>query len=180
MTRIGRRAAATAIAQLSASAPAAAHSGPPYPAISSQVIGRYNVAVWTDPDTTDDRTAQGKFWVTLRPAAPGAPIAPATRVDVSIKPSDRAGAVQSLRADLTKSDPATFFAALPMDHEGPFAVHVAINGPAGRGEVDCEVQATYDLRPSPYLLILYVMPFVLVALLWGKLLIARRRARSPA
>jgi hypothetical protein len=180
MTRIGRRTAATAIALLAATAPMAAHSGPPYPAISSQTAGRYNVAVWTDPDTTDDRTAQGKFWVTLRPAAPGPPIDPATRVEVSIRPTDRAGAVESLRANLTKNDPATFFAALLMDHEGPFAVHVAIDGPAGRGEVDCEVQATYDLRPSPFLLILYVMPFVLVAFLWGKLLITRRARRGRA
>ena len=178
MTRTGRSAAATALALLSASAPAAAHSGPPYPAISSQTAGRYTVAVWTDPDTTDDRSAQGKFWVTLRPAGSSAPIDAATRVDVSIRPTDRPGPVQSLRADLTKRDPATFFATLPMDHEGPFAVHVAIDGPAGRAEVDCEVQATYDLRPSPYMLILYVLPIVIVALLWGKLLIARRRARS--
>lgn len=180
MTRPGRGAAMAAIALLLTTVPAAAHSGPPYPAISSQVAGRYTVAVWTDPDTTDDRSAQGKFWITLRPVGSGAPVDTATQVDVSIKPTDRAGAVQSLRAGLAKSDPVTFFAALPMDHEGPFAVHVAIDGPAGRAQVDCEVQATYDLRPPRYLLALYVMPFVLVAFLWGKLLVARRaRRRSP-
>jgi len=137
--RRARRAVAAAFVLLAAASPAFAHSGPPYPAVSNQAAGRYSVAVWTDPDTTDDRSAQGKFWVTLRPAASGAPIDAATRVDVSIKPTDRPGAVQSLRAGMAKSDPLTFFAALPMDHEGPFAVHVAIDGPAGPAQVDCEV-----------------------------------------
>jgi len=74
-----------------------------------------------------------------------------------------------------KNDPSTFFAALWMNHEGPFAVHVSIDGPLGRGELDCQVQATYDLRPAPWLLALYVMPFLAVAVLWGKLLLKRRR-----
>lgn len=156
---------------------ALAHSGPPYPAVSSRIAGAYNVAVWTDPDTTDDGSAEGKFWVTLLRVNGSGPIDAATHVEVSIRPADRGGRVETARADLVKADPATFYAVLPMDHEGPFAVHVAIDGAAGRAGVDCDVQATYDLRPARFLLILYAMPFVLVALLWGKLLVARRRAR---
>jgi hypothetical protein len=163
------------------SVPARAHNGPPYPAISSQAAGSYTVALWTDPDTTEDGSAQGKFWVTLQPGEGRRTIDSATRVEVSIQGKEPGAKRESQNAARVKDDPATFYAALPMDHEGPFGVHVVIDGRSGRAEVDCEVQATYDLRPAPFLLVLYVMPFLLVALLWAKLLIARRRAaRAPA
>jgi hypothetical protein len=42
--------------------------------------------------------------------------------------------------------------------------------------VESEVDATYDLRPAPALLLLYLMPFVAVGLLWAKLLLRRRSA----
>jgi hypothetical protein len=43
------------------------------------------------------------------------------------------------------------FAALRMDHEGRFAVRVAIDGPLGAATVTSAVDATYDLRPPPVL-----------------------------
>ena len=61
-----------------------------------------------------------------------------------------------------------------MDHERRFAVQVRIDGPLGVAAVDATVDATYGLRPTPSLMLLYVAPFVLVGLLWGRLLIRRR------
>jgi hypothetical protein len=61
-----------------------------------------------------------------------------------------------------------------MDHEGRFHVRVEIGGPLGAASVDAEVNATYDLRPAPYMLALYVAPFLLVGLLWGRVLVHRR------
>lgn len=168
------------LALMLAAAAAGAHSGPPYPAVSSQVAGAYTVAIWTDPDTTDDGSAQGKFWVTLQPVKGGSPVDGRTRVDVTIQARQPDARRQVMRGELVKNDPATFYAALPMDREGPFAVHVTIDGAAGHAQVDCEVQATYDLRPAPALIFLYVMPFLLVALLWAKLLLSRRRAARAA
>jgi hypothetical protein len=69
------------------------------------------------------------------------------------------------------------YAALVMDHEGPFGVHVTIQGAWGRADVDAQVQATYDLRPARPLLALYLLPFLLVGFLWTKLLLRRRRVR---
>ena len=159
---------------------ALAHSGPPYPAISARTTGAYIVTVWTDPDTTDDGSAQGKFWVTLQAVKGQKAVAGETRVDVSVRATDRQPATPAtVRAEPVKNDPSTFYAALPMDHEGPYAVHVAIDSPAGHAALDCEVQATYDLRPSRFLLILYVAPFLVVGFLWAKLLVARRRAKRP-
>jgi hypothetical protein len=61
-----------------------------------------------------------------------------------------------------------------MDHEGPFGVRVAIDGPLGPAEVNASTEATYDLRPRPILMVVFVMPFLVVGVLWGKLLIRRR------
>ncbi len=62
-----------------------------------------------------------------------------------------------------------------MDHEGHFAVRVDVEGAAGRVSVDSEVQATYNLRPSRLVFVLYVLPFVLTGFLWTTLLVRRRR-----
>ncbi len=151
-----------------------AHSGPPYPIVEDRIVGAYQVSLWTDPDATDDRSAAGKFWVTLRPARAGQTIPADTRVDVSIRPLDRPNGEQTARAEPINSDMGRQFVALLMDHEGPFAVHVTVDGALGMGAVDSKVDATYDLRPRPALIALFLLPFVLVGIVWGKLLIKRR------
>jgi hypothetical protein len=157
-----------------------AHSGPPFPILSDRVAGAYRVAVWADPDATDDRSAAGKFWVMLQPADPasgGRTVPAGTRVDVVIKALDRNDAEVSARAAPVNGEAARQFAALVMDHEGPFAVRVTIDGALGRAEVQASTDATYDLRPRPILIALFVLPFLLVGFVWGKLLIRRRMLR---
>jgi hypothetical protein len=151
-----------------------AHSGPPYPIVEDRIVGAYQVSLWTDPDATDDQSAAGKFWVTLHPARAGQSIPGNTRVDVTIRPLDRPGGDRTARAEPINSDMGRQFAALLMDHEGPFAVHVTVDGALGMGVVDSRVDATYDLRPRPALIGLFILPFVLVGIVWGKLLIKRR------
>ncbi len=143
-----------------------AHSGPPFPILTDRVAGAYKVSIWTDPDVTDDRVPAGRFWVTLQPAA--------SDVLVSIKPLDRDGATETAAAPPVNGDAQRHFVALLMDHEGRFGVHVRVDGPAGRADVDTWTDATYDLRPRPILMLVFVMPFVLVGVVWGKLLLKRR------
>ena len=72
--------------------------------------------------------------------------------------------------------PRRQFAALVMDHEGRFGVHASRW--RGRSEPPSstrDVDATYDLRPAPILMVLFVVPFLLVGFLWVKLLVRRRR-----
>ena len=157
-----------------------AHSGPPFPIVSDRVVGAYQVSIWTDPDATDDQSAAGKFWVMMQPARRGGSggasraIPPGTRVDVTIKPLDRPGGERAGRAEPVNAEAARQFVALVMDHEGPFGVSVAIDGPLGKADLDASTDATYDLRPRPILMVLFVMPFVLAGFVWGKLLIRRR------
>ena len=55
-----------------------------------------------------------------------------------------------------------------------FPVRVTIDGLLGPAAVEAEVDATYDLRPPPGLVVVYLVPFVAVGFLWLKLLLRRR------
>ncbi len=175
MTRRARLAALLALAAVSRGGPALhAHSGPPFPILSSQAAGPYRVSIWTDPDTTDDGKAAGQFWIVLD-APDGRTAIPAdTRARVSIRPLDRPGAVREGQAAPVDGAVTRQFVALAMDHEGPFGVHVTIDGPLGAAAVDAQVSATYDLRPPPWLFVLYLFPFAALGALWMKVLWRRR------
>ena len=154
-----------------------AHTGPPFPIATSVSTGSYDVSVWTDPDSTDDGSAAGRFWVTVRPSS-GATLPADTRVNVTINPADRPAQPSFARAEPLANDPSHRFAALVMDHEGRFHVRVTIDGSLGPGEVEADVDATYDLRPPPLMIAVYLIPFVAIGFLWVKLLLRRRRASS--
>lgn len=156
-----------------------AHSGPPYPIVTNKLVGPYQVSLWADPDTTDDRSAAGRFWIMLDPPHPGATAIVDARVRLSVRPLDRPGTPESALAAPVAQDASRQFVALVLDHEGPFAVTLTIDGPLGHADVGTSVQATYDLRPARALLLLYLLPFVLVGWLWTKQLLRRRR-RSQA
>jgi hypothetical protein len=158
---------------LLAAAPVAAHDGPPYPIVSDERVGAYEISIWTDPDVTDDGTPGGQFWVIVRTAARG-DVPPATRARVEARPVGAEGAVVRAEAVPSHRDPSRYFAAVPFGHEGRFRVSAVIDGPLGNAHAAAEVDATYDLRPAPGLFLVYLMPFVLVGLLWLKALRSRR------
>ena len=176
-----RYASLVALAALLSPAIVQAHSGPPYPIVSDQVVGAYNISIWSDPDATDDGTAGGSFWVVLESVTRGASIPAGTQATVSVRPLDREGAVQTGVAQPVGGSLANQFIALLMDHEGRFTVDVVVDGPMGRADVSATVDATYDERPPPYLMAVYLFPFLAVGLLWVKVLRQRRRRRlAPA
>jgi hypothetical protein len=154
------------------------HSGPPFPIVSNRAIGAYVVSIWTDPDSTDDGSAAGQFWVMVQPANPSTPLPVATRARVSIAPDDGRAAVTTRQTEPVNGEVTRQFAALVLDHEGRFSVRVSIDGPLGQADIDTGVDATYDLRPPRAMLIVYLVPFVLVGILWGKQLLQRQRRRA--
>lgn len=162
--------------------PAWAHSGPPYPIVSTRVIGAYRLSVWSDPDTTNDGSAAGKFWVTLEPAHPGDPIPSDTRATLTLHALDRQRPDLQASTSPVRGDIGNQFAALFLDHEGPYSVRVDVHGPLGTVTVNTAVDATYDLRPARWLIVVYLVPFLLVGFLWVKLLMKRRAlaASKPA
>ena len=158
------------LALLLTSDSALGHAGPPISLVSNRIVGPYKISVWADPDSTDDGTAAGRFWITF-----GAPPLPGTRVQVAIRPLDRAGPTIEAPAQSEAKNASQWFSALVMDHEGRFQVRVTIDGPSGPARVEAEVDGTYDLRPPPGLVVIYLVPFVAVGFLWLKLLLRRRK-----
>ena len=153
----------------------AAHDGPPFPIVSNHITGPYSISIWTDPDTTDDGTPGGQFWVTLDTARGAGTVPVGTIATVSIAPIDRAGPTHEGTAAPVNGNTHRQFVALLLDHEGRFAVRVTVDGPLGRANVESQVDATYDLRPSPASVVLYLLPFVALGAVWVKVLIRRRR-----
>ncbi len=153
---------------------AGAHDGPPFPIVSDQRAGAYIVSIWTDPDATDDGSAGGQFWVQLQLAEGEAAVPAATRATVGVRPVVRTAPMLSARTEPVRGDVSNQFAAVVIDREERFAVEVTIDGPAGPAMVMAEVDATYDLRPPPFMLAVYALPFVLAGFLWIRLLIKRR------
>lgn len=174
----GRHLVGVVVAALMAASGASvlAHEGPPYPIVSNQAIGPYTVSLWTDPDTTDDGTPGGKFWLMLQPAAAGAPLPAATRGHLVLTPLDREGIERRGRTEPVDGDIGRQYVGLVMDHEGRFGVRVSIEGPLGAAALDADVEGTYDQRPAPAMLLLFLAPFLAVGVLWLRLL-HRRSAR---
>jgi hypothetical protein len=154
-----------------------AHSGPPFPILSDQHAGPYIISIWTDPDATDDGKAAGQFWIVIHPVDAAKTIPDGTRAHVAIRPSDRAGAEHAAQAAPVDGLITRQFVALLMDHEGRFAVRVTVDGPLGVSHVTSDVDATYDARPAPILLVVYLVPFLAIGGLWIALLRRRTRVR---
>jgi hypothetical protein len=178
MNRCPRAVAVLTLAWLAVAGAADAHSGPPFPIVSDRIAGAYRLSIWTDPDTTDDGTPGGQFWIVIEAADGKGPIPAATQATVAIRPLGRDGPARDARAAPVDGQMTRQFAAVLMDHEGPFGVRVTVDGPLGRASVESQVEATYDLRPTPAVVALYLVPFALLGALWVKVLL-RRRKRQP-
>ena len=154
-----------------------AHDGPPYPIVIDRVVGALSVSVWSDPDTTDDGSAGGQFWVILAPVSGASPVED-PRVTVAVQSAEHPEARGEIAAAREGTDTSRWFAALPMANEGRFHVTVTIAHGQEIHRVEAEVEATYDERPAPILLAIYAVPFVLAGVLWVKLLARRRAVRQ--
>jgi hypothetical protein len=150
------------------------HAGPILPILQDRVAGPYKVSIWSDSTSSSDAVARGRVWITVRAADPKLSLPETTHVSLMLAPSDRQG--PSIEVPATPGrDPATFFATVVLDHEGPFRVHAMIDGPLGPASIDASVTAEDNLRPGPWIIGLSVIPFATMALLWLKLYLRRRR-----
>ena len=103
---------------------AAGHSGPPFPIVTDRAAGPYTVSIWTDPDTTNDGTPGGQFWIVLSRGSAG--VAPVTRVTVTAAPDAGTGATRSVDATVSARDGNTYFGALELDPEGLYRIDVDV------------------------------------------------------
>lgn len=171
MRRSTRR-RAVAMLLLLAAAPRAliAHEGPPFPIILDASVGPWMVTVWTDPDI-----GIGTFYVVFE-AAEGRPFVEPTSVRVGVRPVT--GRLDEGVYDATPERVrrgARYVAEVEFDRGEFWDVRVVIEGPRGGGELTSQVEATPDGSIGPIGLVVYSVPFVLVALLWWRASVVRRR-----
>jgi hypothetical protein len=172
----GRGAALGLALGASLAAPAGhAHDGPPFAVVEDHIVGGYRLSLWTDPDATDDGSPGGQFWIVVH-AADGKPLPGAVTAVLSARPG-RGGPLVAGTAPMPGNDRSILFARVVMDHEGPWRVSVSLDGPLGQATLQADVEATYDTRPPPFMLVLYALPFLAVGALWLKA--ARSRRRGP-
>ena len=150
---------------------AGAHEGPPFPIIVDKSVGPCVVSVWTDPDV-----GESTFFVVIN-AQPGGAIPTGLKVQLGVQPTSGrlAEAVYpAQREDLR--DQVQYKAVVFLDAQEMWRVRVVLASAQGSGEASATVEAT----PPGYGrwdLLIYLLPFVAVALLWLRAVTRRRSAR---
>ena len=157
---------------LSLSLNISAHEGPPFPIIVDKPVGPCIVSVWTDPDV-----GESAFFVIINPL-PDKAIPTDLKVELGVQPtSGRLAEVQyqAQREDLRNQ--VQYKALIFLDAQEMWRVRVVLASAQGIGEASAEVEAT----PPGYGrwdLLIYLLPFVAIALLWLRAVTRRRTSRK--
>lgn len=137
-----------------------AHVGAPYPVLLEEAVGPYLVSALADPDV-----GKGTFYV-LVTLPDGEACPPGTTVTTWVEPDDGHQDPAGYRAERQGTRYGErFVAEVPFDAEGPWQVQLAIEGPAGEGEVAFPVRVT----PSGIgwlATVACLLPFVVLGALW--------------
>lgn len=159
------------------SAPAAAHEGPPYAILVDRTIGPVLLSVWADPDV-----GTGTYHVYLEPPADGRPLPRDCAVDVHVQPVGGRLPERGYRAERLRSDEDRrhYLAEVSFDAVGDWRTRVAVRCGAQSGEAATVVKVTPPGQGPILDFVLYLFPFVAVAVIFVRALIARRRPRGQA
>jgi hypothetical protein len=149
-----------------------AHNGPPFPIIVDKSVGPCIVSVWTDPDV-----GESTFFVVINPQ-PGGTIPADLKVELGVQPTSGRLAEKLYPArpeDLANQ--VQYKALIFLDAQEMWNVRVVLSSAQGGGEASATVEAT----PPGYGrwdLLIYLLPFVAVALLWLRAVTRRRSAKK--
>ena len=152
---------------------AGAHNGPPFPIIENKKVGPCIVALWTHPDV-----GVGAFYVFVEPA-PGATIPDDLKIQIGVQPvTGRLQEVLYTAARMKSRGQVEYDAQADFDRQELWRVHLVIQSSQGNGEATTQVEVTPP-GFGRWDLLLYLLPFLLVAFLWF-LGISRARQRKRA
>lgn len=153
---------------LSLSLNTTAHDGPPFPIIVDKSVGPCIVSVWTDPDV-----GESTFFVIVN-TRPGGTIPTDLKVELGVQPtSGRLAEVLYPAQREALRDQVQYKALVFLDAQDMWRVRVVLASAQGSGEALATVEAT----PPGYGrwdLLIYLMPFAVVALLWLRAALRRR------
>jgi hypothetical protein len=140
--------------------PAGAHNGPPFPIIENKKVGPCIVALWTHPDV-----GTGAFYVFVDPA-PGGTIPDDLKIKIGVQPVTGRLPEKFYEAAHVKSrGQVEYNAQADFDRQELWRVRLVIESSQGGGEATAEVQVTPP-GFGRWDLLLYLLPFLLVAFLW--------------
>jgi hypothetical protein len=140
--------------------PASAHNGPPFPIIENKRIGPCIVALWTHPDV-----GTGAFYVFVEPA-PGAIVPDDLKITIGVQPVTGRLPETFYEAERVKSrGPAEYNAQANFDRQELWRVRLVIQSSQGGGEATAQVEVTPP-GFGRWDLLLYLLPFLIVAFLW--------------
>jgi hypothetical protein len=173
MTNVRQISALLVVALLCISPPSArAHNGPPFPIIENQKVGPCVIALWTHPDV-----GTGTFFVLVDPV-PGAKVPDDLKIQIGIQPESGRLPEVVYNADRDSTRGQVEYKALAQfDRDEFWRVRLILQSSQGGGEALSRVEAT----PPGYGrwdLLLYMLPFLAVAILWFRGISRRRRLRS--
>ena len=156
------------------------HHGVPSRVVADQRIGPYVASLWIEPEVGD-----GAVYIMLD-AADGAAFTPPSAVRVAAAPaSGRVDEVvhEAHPQPIKAGAGARYMTNLMFDRPERWNVRVIVEGPAGGGQLETQVESTTNAAMGLFGVSLASTPFVLVAFVYWRSSIARRRrtlALSPA
>jgi len=152
--------------------PASAHNGPPFPIIENKKIGPCIVALWTHPDV-----GTGAFYVFVEPVTGGA-IPNDLKIEIGVQPlTGRLPEVLYAAERVKSRGPVQYNAQAEFDRQELWRVRLVIQSSQGGGEATTQVEVTPP-GFGRWDLLLYLLPFLLVAFLWFRGMSRTRRRRN--
>jgi hypothetical protein len=152
--------------------PASAHNGPPFPIIENKKVGPCIVALWTHPDV-----GTGAFYVFVEPL-PGSTVPNDLKIEIGVQPlTGRLPEVLYAAERVKSHGPLQYNAQAEFDRQELWRVRLVIQSSQGTGEATTQVEVTPP-GFGRWDLLLYLLPFLLVAFLWFRGISRTRRRRS--
>jgi hypothetical protein len=157
-------------------APLNAHQGPPFPVLVDEVEPPWSISIWADPDV-----GTGTFFVQLQPAE-GASLPADTRVTVFVQPAD--GRVEETRWVAEREDwkyGEQHIAKVDFPTREFWLVRTVVESESAGRSVERTLRV--EVTPpgyGPIDLLLYLWPFLAIAVLWIKAILKRRSAERSA
>ncbi len=152
--------------------PASAHNGPPFPIIENKKVGPCIVALWTHPDV-----GTGNFYVFVEPV-PGSTVPGDLKIEIGVQPvTGRLPEVLYAAEGVKSHGPLQYNAQAEFDRQELWRVRLVVKSSQGDGEATTQVEVTPP-GFGRWDLLLYLLPFLLVAFLWFRGISRTRRRRS--
>jgi hypothetical protein len=151
---------------------AQAHNGPPFPIIENQKVGPCIVALWTHPDV-----GTGTFFVLVDPL-PGGTIPDDLQVEIGVQPES--GRLPEVVYKATREDSrgqAEYKVLSEFDRDEFWRIRLVLKSSQGSGEALSRVEATPP-GFGRWDLLLYLLPFLAVAVLWFRGMALTRNRRN--